>query len=251
MPGLLRVISMLICLSATALGAPDHHAIRHTHGPNGGVLLPVGEKGFQVEVLVRDAELLTIRVFDSESKPVESDAKQLTVTFTESDGEVEDYKVRARTLKTGEQVFQRKSSHVVEHVMQDTMAVTVSVGGDLYKSHVFSYPHGPHGGELVGLDKTGLQAELLVDGDFVHVYLLDGKKRPRRVSASEVTLVFTEEEGETEDYQIDAKSGDSPGTVFEIEDDHVVGHVLRDSVAIKLVLKDTTLVSTTFRYADR
>lgn len=157
------------------------------------------------------------------------DAAQIFFTFTEPDGEKEDYKIAA--AKGG---FQRKSDHVVDHIMRDKMSIKVMVGGKEQVSKTFSYPHGPNGGELLALGKSKLQAELVLDGDFVRIHILNKRKRPAAVDANEFTLTFTEPDGELEDYTIPVKTGKGKGTVYERKSDHVVMHVKRDKITMKL-----------------
>ncbi|MEM6331269.1 MAG: hypothetical protein AAF790_13610, partial [Planctomycetota bacterium] len=105
-------------------GAEGHTAASHKRGPNEGLLIGVGDEGYQVELLVQHGQMTTLRVMDKEGKPVAVDAGSLTLTFTEESGEVEDYGIRAAELASGERVFQRESSHVVEHIVYDPMSVT-------------------------------------------------------------------------------------------------------------------------------
>ncbi|MEM6329864.1 MAG: hypothetical protein AAF790_06415, partial [Planctomycetota bacterium] len=135
-------------------------------------------------------------------------------------------------------------------------------GGKKHASAEFAYPFGPHGGRLAPLGGSKYQAELVVEGDAVRVHLLDNLKRPATVDAAEVTLTFTEADGETEDYTIKAKpaqsdeqagggkadDGATRGSLFERVSDHVVDHVKADTITVKLMAAGVELVSEAFAY---
>ncbi|MCH2183425.1 MAG: hypothetical protein MK108_15610 [Mariniblastus sp.] len=242
------LLSLVICLAFTAPMVADDPKSEHSHGPNGGAMVAVGEVGHHVELLVQGGELVTARVLDKDGQPVTVEAAQIILTFTEPDGEKEDYKVPAKKLESGESVFQRKSSHLIGHIVRDPMSVKVNVGGKDHSSATFNYPHGPNGGELVSLGKSGLHAELVVQDDAVHIHMLNKKKKPTKVDAKELTLTFTEPDGEKEDYQFPAKKGDGKGTVFERKSKHVVKHVKRDKIMVKLSVDGKMMMSKTFDY---
>ncbi|MEM1063827.1 MAG: hypothetical protein AAGJ97_16000, partial [Planctomycetota bacterium] len=202
-----------------------------------------------VELIVRGGKSLTAVLTDGEGNAVATDGGYLTLTFTESDGEKEDYKIDAGRA---EGTFMKTSGHVIGHIVRDAMSVTASVGGAEYSSETFNFPHGPNGGEVVALGGSKLVVELVVDGDVVRVHVLNAKKRPKQVGAEEVTLTFTEPDGELEDYTIPVGSSEKKtGTVFEIDDDHVAMHVMRDKIAVKLVVDEKTLESETFSFSAK
>ena len=238
-------LASFVCLLAVVPLVADDH----THGPNGGALVAVGDGGHHVEVLVQGGDLVTARVLDKDHKPVVTDADKIVLTFIESDGEKEDYEVPAKKLDNGESVFQRKSSHLIGHIVRDAMSVKVNVGGKDHVSETFNFPHGPNGGELVSLGKSGFHGELVVQGDTVHIHILNKRKKPAKVDAKQMFLTFTEPDGEKEDYKFELKKGKSKGTVFERKSSHVVKHVKRDKIAMKLTVDGKTLNSKTFDYS--
>ncbi|MEM9365213.1 MAG: hypothetical protein AAGD07_04390 [Planctomycetota bacterium] len=184
-------------------------------------------------------------------KPTAIDAASITFTFTEPDGEKEDYKISvANTDETGS-VFQRKSDHVVHHVVRDKMSIKVTAGGKELLSETFAYPHGPNGGELIPLGESKYIAELLVQGDVVSVHLLNERKRPARVGSESITLTFTERDGEEEDYEIPVSEKKGKGTSFVLDDDHVVKHIKRDQTTIKLSAGGEMMASKSFKYASK
>ena len=241
-------LSLVFCLLLTAPMVADDPQSDHSHGPNGGTMVAVGEIGHHVELLVQGGELVTARVLDKDGQPVATEAAEITLTFTEPDGEKEDYQVPAKKLENGDSVFQRKSSHLIGHIVRDPMSVKVNVGGKDHSSKTFNYPHGPNGGELVSLGKSGFHAELVVQGDAVHIHMLNQKKKPTKVSAKELILTFTEPDGEKEDYKFPAKKGGGKGTVFERKSKHVVKHVKRDKIMVKLSVDGKQMMSKTFNY---
>ncbi|MEM6690889.1 MAG: hypothetical protein AAF664_15760 [Planctomycetota bacterium] len=250
----MRSLCLAIVLSVSALVAlptlADHHGSHHTHGPNGGVVKALGASGYSVELSVASGTTVTARVLDKDMKPVAIDAAKLILTFTEPDGEKEDYEIgRADSGEAG--VFEKKSGHVVNHITRDKIAIKLNVGGGVQESETFAYPHGPNGGDLIALGKSKFQAELIVDGDVVRVHLLNKRKRPVAVDAKEITFTFTEPDGELEDYTIPAAESSSKGSVFERNDDHVVMHVKRDKISIKLANGEKTLSSKTFKYSEK
>ncbi|MEM7478745.1 MAG: hypothetical protein AAF483_27495 [Planctomycetota bacterium] len=241
-----KFIAPIVGVLAAIPVLADHHKADHAHGPKGGALVALGDGAYQVELLVQDGELVTARVLDKDKKPVAVDAANIILTFTEPDGEKEDYKIAA--AKGG---FQRKSDHVVHHIMRDKISIKLNVGGKVQTSKTFAYPHGPHGGELISLGESGHHAELVVSGDIVRIHLLNKSKRPVAVDAKQITLTFTEPDGELEDYQIPVGKSNDKGTVFERDDDHVVKHVKRDKIMIKLAAGGKTLQSKTFHYHSK
>ena len=238
----------IICLLVTVPVTADHHAGHHSHGPNGGALVVLGDGAYQVELLVQDGELVTARVFNQDNNPVVIDATHLTLTFTEPDGEKEDYKIEAKKTDELGSVFQREDDHVVHHIMRDKMSIKIKVDDKNRASKTFAFPHGPHGGEIINLGESGLHAELIVKGDIVRVYVLNKRKLPTKVDSKELTLTFTEQDGEKEDYEIPVNAGKVGGSVFERDDDHVVTHVKRDKITITLNSAGKTLKSKSFNY---
>ncbi|MEM1304218.1 MAG: hypothetical protein AAGG46_04945, partial [Planctomycetota bacterium] len=89
----------------------------------------------------------------------------------------------------------------------------------------------------------------VVSGDTVSVHVLDAEKYPTDVDAAEVTLTFTESDGETEDYPIDAAAEVAGGSAFAVTDDHIAEHVMRDKTAVTLVVGDKPLTSKAIDYA--
>ena len=240
-----RILCPVICLLVALPVAADHHK-SHSFGPNGGFLVALGDGGYQVELGIRAGDTVTARVLGKDHQPVATNADHLTLTFTEPDGEKEDYEIAADGAG-----FLRKSAHLVQHVVRDPMSIKVTVGGKEYSSGTFACPLGPNGGQLISLTSSEMHAELVVDGDLVRVHLLNKRKRPARVDAKVLTLTFTEKDGETEDYQIPVAKGKSKGTVFQLDDDHVVKHVKRDKITIKLEAADGQLTSKTFSYLGK
>ncbi|MEO1527281.1 MAG: hypothetical protein AAFX06_17775 [Planctomycetota bacterium] len=222
----------------------DHHKSSHKHGPNGGAVIALGDGSHSVELLCQGGQVVTARVMDKEMKPVA--ATKLTLTFTEPDGEKEDYAIEA---KGNDGVFERKSGHVVMHVMRDKMSVKATIDGKELASKTLSYPHGPNGGEVFKLGDSKLKVELVIDGDVVRLFVLNARKRPAQVDAKEITLVFTESDGEKEDYTIPVGKIVNKGTVFELDDDHVVKHIKRDETMIRLAAGGGTVSSKTFKYS--
>ncbi|MEM1227550.1 MAG: hypothetical protein AAGJ40_17765 [Planctomycetota bacterium] len=241
----------IVSLLFTVPTAADHHSGHHSHGPKGGAMVALGDGEFFVELLVQKGELVTARVMDQDKKPVSIDAAHLTLTFTERSGEKEDYKIEAKVTDEIGSVFQRTDDHVVHHIMRDKMSIKVNAGGGEKASETFAYPHGPNGGEIVNLGPSGHHAELIVQGDVVRVHVLNKRKRPVKVDAKELTLTFTEKDGEKEDYQIPVKTSKGKGTVFERVDDHVVKHVKRDKITIHVTSGDQTFTSKTFQYSAK
>jgi nitrogen fixation protein FixH len=231
-----------------ATAQADHHGVHH-HGPSGGVLVSLDGANKYVELVVRDGQAVTARLLDEEQKPLKSALDFLTLTFTEPDGEKEDYKIEA-TDKNGEGIFQRNSAHVVHHIVRDPIVVSLQQNGETYSSEEFSFPHGPHGGELVFLGKDYLIAELCVDKDVVAIHILNELKRATKVKVEEITLTFTEPDGEVEDYQIPMHKNSGKGTTFQQEDDHIVKHIKRDPIIVTLVEKGVSHASGTFRYQE-
>lgn len=239
---------LVICLSA-GIACADHHGAHYSRGPNGGALIGVGDGGMHVELILRDGSEVTARVLDKNTTPVASDAAAITLTFTEADGEVEDYELPAAKAGDGGDVFQRKSGHLVKHIIRDKMSIDVEIGGKQHASKMFFYPLGPNGGEVLRLGDSDLHAELVVDGKIVRIHVLGNRKQPTEVDAKEITLTFTEGDGEVEDYELPIKEGDFKGTVFERKSGHLVKHVKRDKIAVSLAAAGGTVTSKTFEYA--
>ena len=229
-----------------SIARADHHGVHH-HGPNGGVLISLDEEKRYVELVVRDDQMVTARLFDNEKKALKNVPEFLTLTFTEPDGEKEDYKIEA-TDENGEKVFQRTSGHVVRHIVRDPIVMSVQQKDKTYSSKEFSFPHGPHGGELFPLGNGLYIAEFCVDTDTVAIHILNEQKRSTKVNAEEITLTFTEPDGEVEDYQVPIQKNSGKGTTYQLEDDHVVKHVQRDPIVVTLQENETSYISTTFRY---
>lgn len=236
----------LVCLFAINSALADHAS-----GPNGGKLVKVGSDGFHVELIVEGGELVTAKVLDKNQKPVSIDAKTLTFTFTEPDGEKEDYAIEAIESDSKGSVFQRKGGHVVNHVVRDKMSITLSTNGKKHSSETFAYGHGPNGGDLFALGDSGMYAELSIKGDFVRVYILNQRKRPAKVDAKKLVLTFIESDGEKEDYGVSVKDGQSKGTLFEREDDHVVEHIMRDKTMISVDVNGKKMSSKSFKYGSK
>ena len=66
-----------------------------------------------------------------------------------------------------------------------------------------------------------------------------------KVKAEEITLTFTEPDGEVEDYQIPVHNNSGKGTTFQQEDDHIVKHIKRDPIIVTLVEKGVSHASDT------
>ncbi|MEM9704426.1 MAG: hypothetical protein AAF907_18435, partial [Planctomycetota bacterium] len=165
-----RVWLGLVFCAVTGMPAVAAHHAEHVHGPGGGLVVGLGEGGYSVELIVRGGKSLTAVLTDGEGNAVATDGGYLTLTFTESDGEKEDYKIDAGRA---EGTFKKTSGHVIGHIVRDAMSVTASVGGAEYSSETFNFPHGPNGGEVVALGGSKLVAELVVDGDVVRVHVLN------------------------------------------------------------------------------
>ena len=232
------------CIFSTARA--DRHGVHH-HGPNGGVLISLDDEKRYVELVVRDGQMVTARLFDNEKKPLKNVPEFLTLTFTEPDGEKEDYKIEANE-QNGEKVFQRTSGHVVHHIVRDPIVVSIQQKGKTYLSKEFSFSHGPHGGELFPLGDGPHIAEFCVDTDTVAIHILNEQKRSTKVNAEEITLTFTEPDGEVEDYQIPIQKNSGKETTYQLEDEHVVKHVKRDLIVVTLQENEMSYVSETFRY---
>ena len=222
----------------------DHHSATGASGPNGGLLVAIGDKGHYAEVVLERAEQVTVYVLNREHQPVATKASDLTLTFTEPDGEKEDYQVGSAK---GEGVFTRKSSHLVHHVVRDKMSITVAIGSDQLSSKVVTYPYGPNGGRLVPLGE--LFAELVLDKDLVQIHMLDSRKRATKVDAKEITLTFTESDGEKEDYGVLISDDAKKSTWFERDDDHVVKHIKRDKMSISVTAGQKKLQSESFFFS--
>lgn len=235
-----------VFLTAVAPVVADQHT-EHTHGPTGGYLVRLGESGTLVELSVQEGQTVTARLLNKEQQPIRIDAAAITFTFTEPDGEKEDYSIDAAADDKGS-VFRKKSSHVAHHVVRDKMSITVNMGGRKLTSKTFAYPHGPHGGELVALGRNRFYAELVIDGDVVRVHMLNGGKRPVSTDAKVITLTFTEPDGEVEDYEIPMGKSSGKGTIYEVDDDHIVKHVKRDKMSVRLAVGESSLKSSEFRY---
>ena len=93
-------------------------------------------------------------------------------------------------------------------------------------------------------------AEFCVDKDVVAIHMLNELKRATKVKAEEITLTFTEPDGEVEDYQIPMHKNSGKGTTFQQEDDHIVKHIKRDPIIVTLVEKGVSHASDTFRYQE-
>jgi 23S rRNA pseudoU1915 N3-methylase RlmH len=246
MKSVLPIFTLFMASFTVVTAQADHHGVHH-HGPSGGVLVSLEGASRDVELVVRDGQVVTARLLDEEQKPLKSSVEFLTLTFTEPDGEKEDYKIEA-TDENGERIFQRNSAHVVHHIVRDPIVVSLQENGETYSSKEFLFPHGPHGGELVFLGKDSLIAEFCVDGDVVAIHILNGQKRSTEVKAEEITLTFTEPDGEVEDYQIPMHKNSGKGTTFQQEDDHIVKHIKRDPIIVTLVEQGVSHSSDTFRY---
>ncbi len=240
------MFTFLVASLTVAIVQADHHGVHH-HGPNGGVLVSLDGANGYVELVVRDGQVITARLLDEEQNPLKSSLEFLTLTFTEPDGEKENYKIEA-TNENGEGIFQRNSGHVVQHIVRDPIVVSLRQNGETYSSKEFSFPHGPHGGELVFLGKDSFIAEFCVDGDIVAIHILNELKRSIKVKAEEITLTFTEPDGEVEDYQIPIQKTSGRDTTFQKEDDHIVKHIKRDPIVVTLEVEGTSHTSDTFRY---
>ena len=242
----LPIFTLFSASFMVATAQADHHGVHH-HGPSGGVLVSLDGANKYVELVVRDDQVVTARLFDNEKKPLKNVPEFLTLTFTEPDGEKEDYKIEA-TDENGEKVFQRTSGHVVHHIVRDPIVVSIRQKDKTYSSKEFSFPHGPHGGELVPLGNGPYIAEFCVDADTVVIHILNEQKRSTKVNAEEITLTFTEPDGEVEDYQIPIQKNSGKGTTYQLEDDHVVKHVKRDPIVVTLQENKMSYISATFRY---
>ena len=110
-----------------SIARADHHGVHH-HGPNGGVLISLDDDKRYVELVVRDDQVVTARLFDNEKEPLKNVLGFLTLTFTEPDGEKEDYKIEANE-ENGEKVFQKTSGHVVHHIVRDPIVVSIQQKG--------------------------------------------------------------------------------------------------------------------------
>lgn len=221
-----------------------HQSANNTTGPNGGLLVPIGDNGHHAEVVLKRAEQVTVNVLNRDHQPVATKASNLTLTFTEPDGEQEDYQVGSTK---GEGVFTRISSHLVHHVVRDKMSIAIKIGSDQLSSKVVTYPYGPNGGRLVPLGE--LFAELVLDENLVQVHMLDSRKRATKVDAKEITLTFTESDGEKENYDVLIADDAKKSTWFERDDDHVVKHIKRDQMSIAVIAGQTKLQSESFFYS--
>ena len=224
----------------------DHHGSHH-HGPHGGVLVELEGGDQHIELVVTGGDVVTAQLLDQDQNPVKNTLEFLTLTFTEPDGEKEDYKIE-RTQQGEESVFQRKSSHVVHNIVRDPIVMIITRDGKTSSSKEFSFPHGPHGGELITLGKESFIAEICVDSDSIAVHILSKQKLPVKVKAKEFTFTLTEKDGEVEDYQIPIHNDEGKGTIFRMVDDHVVKHMKRDPIIATLVEEGVTYDSASFRY---
>ena len=238
---------LVVSIVLSGFAQADHHNSHH-HGPHRGIVVDLEGVDTCIELVLTDGQEVTAYVLDQDLKPAESSLEYLTLTFTEPDGEKEDYKIEA-TKKGQENVFQRTSGHVVHHIIRDPIVVSITKDGKKYSSAQFSFPHGPHGGEVISLGKGAFIAELCVQGDVVAIHVLDKQKRAVKVDSKEITLTFTEPDGEVEDYGIAVDDTVSKGSTFKEVDDHIVKHVKRDPIVIKLVQKGVSHESESFRYS--
>ena len=128
----LPIFTLFTASFMVATAQADHHGVHH-HGPSGGVLVSLDGANKYVELVVRNGQAVTARLLDEEQKPLKSALEFLTLTFTEPDGEKEDYKIEA-TDKNGERIFQRNSAHVVHHIVRDPIVVSLQQNGETYSS---------------------------------------------------------------------------------------------------------------------
>ena len=240
------IFTLVLSWLTMGIAHADHHG-SHQHGPRGGVLVELEGGDQHVELVVTGGDVVTARLLDRSQKPVKNTLEFLTLTFTEPDGEKEDYKIEG-TKQGEESVFQRISGHVVHHIVRDPIVISITRDGKTYSSKEFSFPHGPYGGELITLGKESFIAEICVDSDSIAVHILNKQKRPVKVKAKEFTFTFTEKDGEVEDYQIPIHNDEGKGTIFQMVDDHIVKHMKRDPIIATLVEDGVTHDSASFRY---
>lgn len=239
-----RIINIAIISAFSISGLVS--ANDHMQGPNGGFLVSLSDKVHHAEVVLRDSESVIIHVLDADKRAVSLDASNITITFTEPDGEKEDYQIEA---SKGVGVFTRKSSHLVHHVVRDKMTIQIKKSSGILHSNEFSFPFGPHGGKLVPLGE--LYAELRLRGDITDVFLLNSSKKPTKVNAKEITITFTEPDGEKENYGIMLADGSGKSTWFTRDDDHVIKHIKRDKMALRLNVGKDQFQSETFSFSKR
>ena len=242
---MIRLLGAFFLSFGTAF-ADDYLAKKTLIGPNGGILVTLGDQGHRIELSVEDGALVMIHLLNKENQVIATKASEVVITFFEKDGEKEDYQVGVTDPQKG--IFKRKSAHLVKHhILRDQMAFKLVIDGKEVVSKMVYFPLGPNGGQIVGLGQSGLHAELVIDGASVRVHLLDKMKGPATVGAKEIVLTFVERDGEKEDYKVSARTGGGKGNIFERESRHLVKHIKRDKMSIRVNIDGNEHSSKTFQ----